>query len=116
VKIAHSPHMTPAQAAAQAGLSRWSIMRAINSGKLKAIRDNRNCWQISEANLKAWLANAVRTVKDAHPEQSAALAEANARATAAERARDQAEADRDRWQRMAEQLAQRPRFTWPWRK
>jgi len=108
--------LTPAEAAAQAGLSRWSIMRAINSGKLKAIRDNRNQWQISEASLKAWLADTVRTVKAAHPDQSAALAEANARATAAERARDQAEADRDRWQRMAEQLASRPRFSWPWTK
>lgn len=38
-----------------------------------------------------------------------------ARADAAERARDQAEADRDRWQAMAERLADRPRRSWwPW--
>ena len=116
MKVAQAKNMTPAQAAAKAGLSRWSVMRAINSGKLKAIRDNRNQWQISQANLKAWLAATGRTVKAAHPEESAALAEANARATAAERARDQAEADRDHWQRMAEQLASRPRFSWPWTK
>lgn len=37
-----------------------------------------------------------------------------ARADAAERAREQAEADRDRWQAMAEKLAEKPRFSWPW--
>lgn len=91
-------------------------MRAINSGKLKAIRNNKNQWQISLDDLRAWQANTVQTVKAAQPDKSAALAEANARANAAERARDQAEADRDRWQRMAEQLAARPRFSWPWHK
>jgi excisionase family DNA binding protein len=116
MKAAHDKHMTPAQAAAQAGLSRWSVMRAITNGKLKAIRNNRNQWQISEEHLNAWLSDTVRTVKAAHPSESVALAEANARATAAERARDQAEADRDRWQRMAERLANQPRFTWPWQK
>lgn len=54
----------------------------------------------------------------AHPDDSAdlraQLAGETARADAAERAREQAEADRDKWQRMAEKLAERPRFQWPW--
>ena len=40
------------------------------------------------------------------------LARANARADAAERARDQAEADRDHWRAMAEKLADTPRRRW----
>lgn len=39
-----------------------------------------------------------------------------ARADAAERSRDQAEADRDRWRAMAEKLADQPRSWWPWRR
>lgn len=111
-------HMTPADAAQVAGVSRWAIMRAINSHKLQAHRDNRNRWQIAEADLAAWCAHSVRTAHTAHPDDSAdlraQLAGETARADAAERARDQAEADRDRWQAMAEKLAERPRFSWPW--
>ncbi len=59
---------------------------------------------------------------DALMERSEAVAELRerlsseiARADAAERARDQAEADRDRWQAMAERLTDRPRRSWwPW--
>lgn len=44
------------------------------------------------------------------------LADATGRADAAERARDQAETDRDRWRELAQKLAERPRFRlWPWR-
>lgn len=44
----------------------------------------------------------------------AALAAEKVRADAAERARDQAESDRDRWRAMAEMLAaKRPRRFWP---
>jgi excisionase family DNA binding protein len=123
----HTPHSTPhrtthtpAQAAARAGVSRWTIMRAINSQTLKAHRDNRNAWQITTEDLDAHYPHNVRTVEDAQPESSATtgekLAAETARADAAERARDQAEADRDRWQAMAEQLAARPRFAWPWQR
>jgi len=115
---AHTAHMTPAQAAEAAGVSRWTVMRAINSHKLKAQRDNRNQWQIAPADLAAHWPHSVRKVQTAHPDDSAELrarlAGETARADAAERSRDQAEADRDRWQRMAQTLADRPRFRWPW--
>ena len=116
--------MSPAQAAQAAGVSRWTIMRAINSHKLKAHRDNRNNWQVSNEDLDQWWAHSVRQQQNAppsaHPDVSPELREKlageTARADAAERARDQAELDRDRWREIAEKLASRPRRLWPWGK
>ena len=112
-------HMTPADAAQVAGVSRWAIMRAIKSHKLKAQRNNRNHWQIAQDDLATWCAHTVRSAHPAHVDDSAELrarlAAETAKADAAERARDQAEADRDRWRAMAEKLAARPnRRWWPW--
>ena len=116
----HTPHMSPAQAAEAAGVSRWAIMRAIKSHKLKAHRDNRNNWQILPDDLAAHFPHIVRSVQTAHPDDTellrSKLAAETARADAAERARDQAETDRDRWQAMAEKLAERPAFLWPWQR
>ncbi|MGJ8690826.1 MAG: helix-turn-helix domain-containing protein [Gammaproteobacteria bacterium] len=110
--------MSPAQAAQVAGVSRWTIMRAINSHKLKANRDNRNYWRISSDCLDAWCAHSVRQQHTAHPENSSELrkrlARETARADAAERARDQAEIDRDAWREMAEKTIQHPKRWWPW--
>jgi excisionase family DNA binding protein len=113
------PHMSPAQAAHAANVSRWAIMRAINSHKLKATRDNRNHWKISPDDLDDWCAHSVRIAHPAHPNESPELREKLAaetsRADAAERARDQAESDRDRWRGMAEKLADKPHRGWWWR-
>jgi len=119
----HTPHtlthMSPAQAAQVADVSRWTIMRAINSHELKASRDNKNHWRILEEDLNEWCAHSVRSAHPAHPGESPELREKlvseTARADAAERARDQAESDRDRWREMAEKLAEKPRRTWWWR-
>lgn len=116
----HTPlHMSPAQAAQAIGISRWSIMRAINSHKLKAHRDNRNHWCIFQSDLDDWCAHSVRQQQTAHPENTTELREKlaseTARADAAERALDQAEKDRDRWCEMAEKLANKPRRSWWWR-
>lgn len=120
VRAHRAAHMSPAQAAQAAGVSRWTIMRAIKSQELQAIRDNRNQWRITPDDLDRWCASTVRTPTDLHtshtPEVVAELRERlsaeTVRADAAERARDQAEADRDRWQAMAEKLADRPRRWW----
>ena len=125
-----SAHMSPAQAAHVAGVSRWTIMRAINSQELLAIRDNRNQWRIAPDDLDRWRASTVRTPADLHtlhtPEATQELREKlaaeTARADMAEamlaRERDavsEVRADRDRWQSMAEKLADRPRRGWwPW--
>lgn len=119
----HTPHsvlahLSPAQAAQAASVSRWTIMRAIKNHELKAIRDNKNHWRIDPNEFDRWSASTVRTVEDAQPvhtpkdsvETLVKLAAETARADAAERARDQAEADRDAWREMA----QRRRW-WSWR-
>lgn len=112
------PHMSPAQAAQAAGVSRWAVVRAINSHKLKARRDNRNHWHILPEDLDEWCAHSVRQQPTAHHKETAELREKlaseTARADAAERARDQAEMDRDKWREMAEKLAYKPRWFWPW--
>jgi excisionase family DNA binding protein len=128
----HNLHLTPEQAAQLAKVSRWTILRAIKSHKLQARRDNRNRWQISPHDLAAWSAHTVQapahTVQaqeiahlapnpaqaDEAPALRAALTAETARADAAERARDQAEADRNQWRDMAQTLAKRPRSIWPW--
>ena len=123
----HTLHMSPAQAAQVAKVSRWTILRAIKSQHLQARRDNRNNWQISAPDLAAWCAHSVQAhplappapdaaQADETPTLRAALAAATARADAAERARDQAEADRNQWRDMAQTLAQRRGFKWPWQR
>lgn len=124
----HTPaHMSPAEAAQVAGVSRWTIMRAIKTHDLRAVRDNRNHWKIDQEELDRW-----RTAHCAHsvpaqvalhtpadsPETLAKLAAETARADAAERARDQAEADRDAWRAQAEKLADRMErgSWWSWRR
>lgn len=46
--------LSPAQAALVAGVSRWTVVRAINAQSLRAIRDNRNAWRIKSEDLEAW--------------------------------------------------------------
>lgn len=122
-----SAHMTPEQAAQVAKVSRWTILRAIKAQHLQARRDNRNRWQIRPQDLQEWCAHTVRTPTietpapnaaqaDETPTLRAALAAETARADAAERARDQAEADRNQWRDMAQTLAQRRGFKWPWQR
>ncbi|MDO5643165.1 MAG: excisionase family DNA-binding protein [Paracoccus sp. (in: a-proteobacteria)] len=134
--------LTPEAAAKRAGVSRPTINRALKTRELQAHRDNRNRWQIGATDLDAW-AEARRsgqpdqTVTSGHdqfvttPEQLEKarldLATAREELAAAHAANSQlesriatAEADRDRWQKMAEKLADRPppapprRRWWPW--
>lgn len=126
-------HMSPAQAAQIAGVSRWSILRAIKSLKLKAKRDNRNGWRIAPDDLADWCAahsshivrdsanaqvdaqdDAVAKVRERLAEAERRAAVAETRADAAERARDLAEAQTEAWRAMAERLAARRRW-WPFR-
>ena len=123
------PPMSPAQAAQVADVSRWTIMRAIKSHDLQAIRDNRNQWRITADALEAWRAHTVRAPLDLltpHTQETVTelrekLAAETARADVAEallaherNALAAAETDRDSWRAMAEKLADRPRSWWPW--
>lgn len=117
-------YISPTEAAQRIGVSRWSIMRAVKSHKLRAKRDNRNHWLITPDDLSAWRAQYAHTVRrqmSAHPTEVTELREKlvseTARADAAERARDQAEADRDAWKQQASALLSRPpraRRWWLW--
>lgn len=46
--------LSPRQAATRIGCGRSSIMRALSSGDLPAIRDNKNAWQIDAEALDRW--------------------------------------------------------------
>ena len=125
-------HMSPAQAAQVADVSRRTIMRAIRSRDLQASRDNRKQWRIASDALEAWRAHTVRTPLIPHtPHTQETLAELREKLAAETARADVAEAllaherkalaatetDRDSWRAMAEKLADRPRRSWwPWRK
>ncbi|AYF04233.1 hypothetical protein PY32053_04748 (plasmid) [Paracoccus yeei] len=63
--------LSPAQAAQLAKVSRRTIMRAIDAQELRAFRDNRNRWQISQEELEKWtyaqFAPSGHRPHDAHP-------------------------------------------------
>ena len=79
--------LTLEAAAARASVSRWTVSRALKSGILLGIRDNRGRWQIDADSLDAWSQDVQSTVphivqevqevqvmSDARIELSAALA------------------------------------------
>ncbi len=132
--IAHAPaHLSPAQAAQVADVSRWTIMRAIKSSDLQAFRDNKNQWRIKTDDLKAWLsihpAQCARTVReegDAHPvhtpthpdqipQEALELACVKAELEAEKILRATIESDRDHWRKIAQKLVEtRARKWWFW--
>lgn len=54
---------SPQKAAEIAGVSRRTIMVAIETKAMKASRNNRNHWQISDEDLQAWMASRSPQVK-----------------------------------------------------
>lgn len=106
-------YFSPKAAAAHVRCGRTTIMRALSSGELAALRDNKNAWRIAESDLDAWSGqrpapdqtptddtsgHAVATVSDT-PETLARLAVAEARLA-------DALAERDRWQALALRLSE----------
>jgi excisionase family DNA binding protein len=57
--------LTPAKAAEIAGVSRTTIMKALKNHDLKAVRDNRNRWQIDSEELTRWCDASTVSVTDA---------------------------------------------------
>lgn len=111
-------HLSPAQAAQAASVSRWTIMRAIKRHEIKAIRDNRNHWKIDPDELDRWSASTVRTVEAAHPihttkdspETLARVAALEAENGQLRERLSEVKEDRDAWRGMA----QRRRW-WHWK-
>ena len=127
--------LTPEAAAKRAGVSRPTINRALKTRELQAHRDNRNRWRIDAADLDAWSASRIsghadQIMTSGHDQQRDQLEQARSDLAAvredlaAARATiSQIEADRDRWQALAEKLAYRSPVThlpsprrrwWPW--
>ena len=128
------PHMSstlsPEQASQRVGLSRWTVSRALQAGRLRGVRDNRGRWRIEAEDLDAWLAAqppaqastthsdllAVQHTPDneqAHRLLTTEVAVLKARleafegrAAELERDRDEARSERDRWRQMAERLSE----------
>lgn len=109
-KTPTSALISPAQAAQLKGVSRRTIMRAIEIHELQAFRDNRNHWKIDPQMLDMW-ADAQRAPSghvhhDApalpSPDLTVPLARAEAERDALREQLEQIKEDRDHWRRMAE--------------
>lgn len=104
---------SPKAAATHAGCGRTTIMRALSSGDLPAIRDNKNAWRIAESDLDAW--SGQRPVPDQTPTENTPghvaatvtdTPETLARLAVAEARLADALAERDRWQALALRLSE----------
>jgi excisionase family DNA binding protein len=104
---------SPKQAAIHVGCGRTTIMRALSTNKLKAIRDNKNAWRISEEDLNAW--SGQRPVPDQTPPSPAPshivdtpsdTPETLAKLAVAEARLADAIADRDKWRDLALRLSE----------
>lgn len=121
--------MAPTQAAQKIGVSRRTLMRAIERLEIKAYRDNRNRWKIDPEDLDKW-ADAhwapsghtpvdMPTSPTSAPTMQDVEIERLRGEVRVERAlREAAEVERDRWRGMAETLAAtkpNTRRWWPWK-
>ena len=105
-----SAPMSPAQAAQLKGVSRRTIMRAIESHELQAFRDNRNHWKIDPQALDKWAGAQWTPSEHAHPEAptlptldlAISLARAEAERDALREQLEQIKEDRDHWRKLAE--------------
>jgi hypothetical protein len=95
-------------------------MRALASGELRGIRDNRNAWQIDDKDLTEWSASRPGPVLSTHrtaepdpvrttpldtPETLARLASAETRADLLATQLEDVKSDRDAWRTQAELLS-----------
>ena len=81
-----SAHISPAQAARRASVSRWTIIRALKAQLIEGFRDNRGHWKINPDSVDVWVsahhAHAAHTEHDtdehplAQPSDSSGEAEA----------------------------------------
>jgi len=104
--------LTPAQAAQLSGISRWTIVRAVQSGQLKAHRNNRGHWLVERDAFEAWCsargaqgALSVRPGADAPPAPSDLAAELRGAIVERDQLRErlaEAQADRDAWRALAQ--------------
>lgn len=115
--------LSPAQVAQRCDTSRRSVMRAIESHDLKAIRDNKNHWKVRAEDADLWAAaqwapreqRPPEALIHAQSEITSELAAARAENAQLKERLAATETDRDHWRDLANKLADRPRWVWPWR-
>lgn len=115
--------LSPAQVAQRHKVSRRTVMRAIECFDLKAKRDNRNHWKIAEVDADTWARdqhapteqNQLEEPMIAHIDIVSDLAAARAESDQLRERLKTAESDRDHWRDLANKLADRPRWSWPWK-
>lgn len=90
------------------GVSRRTIMRAIERRELLAQRDNRNHWRIDPSDLNAWATPSGHAHLDVPTFDAIDIAILKVENGQLRERLAATEADRDRWQKMAERLADRP--------
>lgn len=112
--------LSPAQAAKRANVGRTTIMRALSSGELRGVRDNRNSWRIASEDVDAWCGHrpvidrAVTVDIPGHvvvtpmdtPETLARLAVAEARLSDALERIEDLKRERDEWRSQAKERPQ----------
>ena len=119
-----SEMLSPAQVAERAKVSRRTVMRAIERLDLKAIRDNQNRWRIASQEADRWALGTCapseqrppETPTNAHSDQALELAALKAENGQLKERLAATEDERNHWRTLAEKLADRPRFNWPWSK
>lgn len=114
--------VTVPEAVALTGKSRRTVMRAIKAMKFRCQKGNDNHWRIARDELLAWAAPTERLYDTPTNLPTTPTPDAVEFATMKSENRHlrdrlaATEADRDRWQSMAEKLADRPRRGWwPWK-
>lgn len=110
--------LSPKEAAARVGCGRSSIMRALKSKALPAIRDNENRWQIDPDALDRWAGQRPDTdrteaeqgpvIPSDTPETLARLAVAEARLSDALSRVEDLKRERDEWRAQAQALTRQP--------
>lgn len=102
-----SKTLSPAQAAQVSRKSRRTVLRAIDSGAIKAHRDNRNHWKIDAKSLSEWADAQGAHIAHAHPENTSAqiqIAQLETRVEMLAEQLEQVKADRDVWRETVKKL------------
>jgi excisionase family DNA binding protein len=108
--------LSPQKAAEEAGVSRRTIMVAIESQQLKAHRNNKNHWKIRPEDLEEWLQERGTfkkpTISDSSSDSNSEislkikLVEVETKLEAAERTIENLQNEKEAWKQQAENLTE----------
>lgn len=109
-----SMHISPAQAAKRADVSRWTIIRALKTHKIEGFRDNRGHWKIDPKSVDAWAsAHVLHTEHDSAEQVTAQVSDQSgevvALRTEVRLLREQMDKDTETAQKQLEDMRDRAR-------